>query len=188
MDNQNKIRRMKLSGETVPSQLFFVIAALVLFSLIKNITASENVLTLDTLRDIFVILITLALGVYLLKKETVQENHQSDYMRQISDEEFELVKSQLTEDRFYYKTFYLTDTCIYVPKDEILLPYNKLIKVQCNYHRKNKERFFLTLVDKRGMDYSFDIIQLHKFSKEKQTVVMKIQGLINEANKNERND
>ena len=65
------------------------------------------------------------------------DRYQAEVMANISDEEFEKVKSQLTEDNLFLDKFYLTEKYFYCPSEKALIPYEHIghVSIQKIYIR-----------------------------------------------------
>ena len=185
MNNSKHRKLFRVKGFTTRSIIiliaYLLLAALLIYSTVTRSirTAADGGGLTDWLQIIteglFVGIWLIIAAFKLMEYANKQDRNQAEFMSDISDEEFELIKSQLTDDRFYYKTFYLTDTALYVPGKGLLLPYDKISNAYVHQHRgKGNHEWHIHITDKRGCDYSFYVKQYYKFVKNKDSVVFEI--------------
>lgn len=175
MDSSNKGSLMKVKGMTlrgaVKALFILSVAALMIFA---GIISSEESLV-DSLRFWFFGIVFIPFAFVAFAETNRQDENQADFMREISDEEFEQIKSQLTADRFHYKTYYLTDTALYVPSRGLLFTYKQMEYAYVHIHRgKGIHRWHIHVVDKKGCSYSFDVKQYSAFVRNRAAVMYQL--------------
>lgn len=189
MNNSRKsqIRSLRVKGLTLRS-IVILLALLILAVImirsdivyIREIISGDREL-ISSLRRIagpFAIIFLIVIAFKSMEKANKQDENQADIMSRISDEEFEKIASQLTSDRFHYKTYYLTDTALYVPSKGLLLTYDQLQSASVHRHRgRNSRKWHIHITDKKGCDYSFNVKQYYEFVRNKEAAVNQINSM-----------
>ena len=92
-----------------------------------------------------------------------------------------MAASQLTDDRFYYKTYYLTDTMLFVPHKGLMIDYDQMQAVYAHSHSlRGIPRWHIHITDKEGCDYYFDVKQYFKFVRNVDDAVYHIRSMFDE--------
>ncbi|MCH5348028.1 MAG: hypothetical protein J1E40_01770 [Oscillospiraceae bacterium] len=174
-----RVKGMTLRGIVI--LLFFLAAAaLLVFSHIARarevIAAGEEPVDIRSiLYGFFLAGFLITAGFKGMELANRQDNKQAELISSIPDEEFELIMSQLTPDRFFYGTYYLTDTALYVPKRKLLFTYNRIKFAFVHIHRgKGFHRWHIHIVDKSNCNYNFNVKQYSEFVRNKDAVMYQL--------------
>ena len=166
---QKHLASRKFSERMGPAIAGFCVVLLVLLCLLGAYAMYE-----DGDRGGMTFMVVLAIGVSAaliwaecrsMKRSRQRAAHRAAHIAGLSDTDFERLEDEISLAEKRFKTFYLLQDYLYVPKERLLLPYDKIQMWKTVRHSTNglPDSAWVDISEPDGCQYKVNVVQWKKY-------------------------